>query len=141
MAGLRVGYGIGDPELVGQMHKVRPPFNVVSLSQEAALAALEDTDFIAQTLEVNRTGMAKLHEGLRGLGFETVPSTANFVLFPVDTAERAAFLSDGLLKKGVIVRPMTAFGLPDHIRVTVGLDWQIDIFLEGLGAVLKTEKK
>jgi histidinol-phosphate aminotransferase len=141
MAGLRVGYGIGDPELVGQLHKVRQPFNVVSLSQHAALAALEDTDFIAQTLEVNRMGMAKLVAGLRGLGFETVPSTANFVLFPADTAERAVFLSDGLLKKGVIVRPMTAFGLPDHIRVTIGLDWQIDTFLEGLGAVLKTEKK
>ncbi|HUT98829.1 MAG TPA: histidinol-phosphate transaminase [bacterium] len=141
MAGLRVGYGIGDPELVVEMHKVRAPFNVVSLSQHAALAALEDSEFVAQTLEVNRAGMKTLVEGLRGLGFETVPSTANFVLFPADTAERAAFLSDGLLKKGVIVRPMTAFGLPDHIRVTVGLDWQIEAFLEGLAAVLKTEKK
>jgi len=141
MAGLRVGYGIGDPELVGEMHKVRAPFNVVSLSQHAALAALDDADFVAQTLEVNRVGMKRLHEGLRGLGFETVPSAANFVLFPAGTAERAAFLSDGLLKKGVIVRPMTAFGFPDHIRVTVGLDWQIEVFLEGLAAVLKTEKK
>jgi len=141
MAGLRVGYGIGDPGLVGEMHKVRAPFNVVSLAQHAALAALDDKEFIERTLEVNREGMAKLVEGLRGLGFETVPSTTNFVLFPAGTAERAAFLADGLLKTGVIVRPMTAFGLPDHIRVTVGLDWQIDTFLEGLGAVLKTEKK
>jgi histidinol-phosphate aminotransferase len=141
MAGLRVGYGIGDPELVAEMHKVRPPFNVVSLSQHAALAALDDSDFITQTLEVNREGMAKLGDGLRKLGFEPVPSTANFLLFPVGSAERGASLSDGLLRRGVIVRPMTAFGLPDHIRVTVGLDWQIDVFLEGLAAVLENEKK
>ncbi|HDR06155.1 MAG TPA: histidinol-phosphate transaminase [Candidatus Coatesbacteria bacterium] len=140
MAGLRVGYGIGDPELVAQMHKVRAPFNVVSLAQEAALAALEDDDFVAQTLEVTREGMKRLHEGLRGLGFETVPSAANFILFPAGTAERAAALSDGLLRRGVIVRPMTAFGLPDHIRVTVGLDWQNEVFLEKLSLVLATEK-
>jgi histidinol-phosphate aminotransferase len=141
MAGLRVGYGIGDPELVAQMHKVRAPFNVVSLAQQAGLAALEDTEFVARTLEVNREGMAALNEGLRKLGFEPVPSVTNFVLFPAGSAERASYLADGLLKKGVIVRPMTPFGLPDHIRVTVGLDWQIDVFLEGLEAVLAGEKK
>lgn len=141
MAGLRVGYGIGDPELVAQMHKVRAPFNVVSLGQWAALAALEDVEFLERSMETNREGLAALNEGLRGLGFEPVPSVTNFVLFPAGSAERASYLADGLLRRGVIVRPMTPFGLADHIRVTVGLDWQIEVFLEGLAAVLAGEKK
>ena len=136
LAGLRVGYGIGDPELVAGLHRVRNPFNVTSLGQLAALASLEDTDHIARSVESNRAGMAQLEKGLRDLGFEPVPSATNFTLFLAGSDERAAELSGALLKRGVIVRPMTAFGLGDHIRVTVGLEWQNDAFLEHLAAVM-----
>ncbi len=139
LAGLRVGYGVGDPELIGGLHRVRNPFNVVSVAQEAALAALHDTDHIARSVEVNRRGMEQLNKGLENLGFNPIPSATNFILFPAGSTERAAALADGLLRRGVIVRPMTAFGLADHIRVTVGLEWQNDVFLEHLGELVAAE--
>lgn len=138
LAGMRVGYGIGDPELVAALHQVRNPFNVTLLGQLAAQAALADTAHIAASVESNRQGMAQLEKGLKELGFETVPSAANFLLFPAGSAERANALSNAMLKDGIIVRPMTPFGLGDHIRVTIGLEWQNDAFLESLARVCES---
>jgi histidinol-phosphate aminotransferase len=116
LAGLRVGYGVTDPELAGFLERARHPFNLNSLAQAAAVAALDDEEHVARSQENNRRGMAYLVRELAALGIEVTPSDANFVL-----ARTGAGVYEPLLREGVIVRPMRGFGLPDHVRVTVGL--------------------
>ncbi len=139
LAGLRVGYALMPRQLVQLVNRVRQPFNVNSVAQAAAAAAVSDVDFLEKTLELNRTEMERLEARIRSLGFNTVPSAANFIL--IDLAGLpGGEIFEGLQDKGVIVRAMDAYGLPGYIRVTVGLPEENDFFLEAL-AEIKKEKR
>ena len=115
LAGVRIGYGVADPELAGYLERARHPFNVSLLAEEAALAALDDTEHVERTLAVTREGVAYLTRELGALGLEVTPTDANFLL-----VRAGAGAYDVLLRQGVIVRPMGGFGLPDHVRITIG---------------------
>jgi histidinol-phosphate aminotransferase len=134
LAGLRVGYGFAEPWLVELLNRVRAPFNVNSLAQVAALAALEDHEHLERSLSAVRDGMAYLTHQLSGLGFEVIPSEANFVTF-CGTADANA-LYQALLREGWIVRHLASFGMPNCIRVTVGKDDENRRFIEALNKVL-----
>lgn len=116
LAGLRVGYGVGDRDLAGWLERARHPFNVNLLAEVGALAALDDDEHLARTLRVNAEGIDYLTRELRGLGIEVWPSEANFVL-----ARPGPGAYERLLREGVIVRPLAGFGMPEHVRITVGL--------------------
>jgi histidinol-phosphate aminotransferase len=118
LAGLRIGYGIGHPTLVAEMNKLRTPFNVTSVGQAAALAALDDPDHVRRSVESNRAERKRLYDSLRALGLCPVPSETNFLLVPI--GPRAKSLCDELLHEGVIVRPMAWMGFPEAIRISVG---------------------
>jgi histidinol-phosphate aminotransferase len=120
LAGLRVGYGVSHPEVADLLNRVRQPFNVNTLAQVAALAALDDTHYLQRTLEINREGMRQLSEALERLGLKYIPSVANFVC--VDVGRPAAEVYEALLQDGVITRPLAGYGLPRHLRITVGLE-------------------
>lgn len=118
LAGLRIGYGVGHPTLVAEMNKLRTPFNVTSVGQAAALAALDDHEHVRRSVEMNRLERARLFEELRKLGFSPVPSECNFLFVPIGPNAKA--LCDELLLEGVIVRPMGWMGFPEAIRISVG---------------------
>ena len=134
LAGLRVGYAIAQPALTDLMNRVRQPFNVNSLAQAAAIAALQDTEFLAKSFTVNREGKTQLQQGFAKLGLTFVPSYANFVLVKVGDA---AHVNLELLKRGVIVRPVAGDGLPEWLRVSIGLPHENQKFLEALAAVMQ----
>jgi histidinol-phosphate aminotransferase len=134
LAGLRVGYGMGHPELIDVMNRLRAPFNVNILAQAAALAALEDVEHVERTRRVNRQGMALLKDAFERLGLEYVPSWANFVLVRVGNAAR---VYDALLRRGVIVRPVPVYGFPEHVRVTVGMPEENESLIGALTEVLR----
>jgi histidinol-phosphate aminotransferase len=133
LAGLRVGYAVAPAEMIEAMGRVRQPFNVNSLALVGALAALDDEEHVRRTLEVNRSGMATLVAAFGRLGLSHVPSAANFVLVRVGPTRR---VYEGLLRRGVIVRPMDVYGFPEHLRVTVGLREENERFLQALEGVL-----
>jgi histidinol-phosphate aminotransferase len=116
LAGMRIGYGVGDPELVGYMDRARHPFNVNRLAEAAALAALDDDEHAERTRALNADGIEMLTREIEALGYEVAPTDANFVL-----ARTGADMYERLLREGVIVRPMNGFGLDDYVRITVGL--------------------
>ena len=132
LAGLRIGYGIAHPELVALMNQVREPFNVNAAAQWAATAAVEDTEHLRRSLEVNRQGLAFLTEGLTALGVDWVPSQANFMLVRTGQVGR---VFEELMRRGVIVRPVGP-EFPDHVRVTVGTPDENRKFLDGLSQIL-----
>lgn len=119
LAGLRIGYGLMREELAGYLHRLRQPFNVNQLAQIGALAALDDEEHYQQTLTMTTEGMIWLHREIARLGCRPLPSQANFFL--VDVGGSGKKLYEQLLAKGVIVRPMQAYGYPNYIRITVGL--------------------
>jgi histidinol-phosphate aminotransferase len=129
LAGLRVGYAFASREVADLMNRVRQPFNVNSVALAAAAAALDDLDFVRESYELNRIGMKQLTEGLGALGLEFIPSYGNFVSFQVPNA---AEVFQRLLKSGVIVRPIAGYGMPDHLRVSIGLESENARFLESL---------
>lgn len=116
LAGLRVGYGVASPELVGFLERGRHPFNVNSVGEAAAIAALDDVQHVRRSLEINSAGIDYLVSELETLGYRVWPTDANFVLVEVGPG-----YYDALLARGVIVRPLAGFGLPNHVRITVGL--------------------
>jgi histidinol-phosphate aminotransferase len=129
LAGLRVGYAFAAAGVADLMNRVRQPFNVNSVSLAAAAAALEDTDFVRQSYDLNRSGMRQITGGLAQLGIGYIRSFGNFVSFKVNDA---AGVYQRLLKLGVIVRPVASYGLPDYLRVTIGLESENARFLESL---------
>jgi histidinol-phosphate aminotransferase len=131
LASLRIGYGYGSPEVAALLNRVRQPFNVNAIAQSAALAALDDGEFAARCARENRAGLAQLEAGCRKLGLETVPSVANFLLVRVGDGGR---VFDALQRRGVIVRPVKSYGLPEWIRVTVGSAAQNERVLRELAA-------
>jgi histidinol-phosphate aminotransferase len=134
LAGLRVGYGVSQPALTNLMARVRQPFNVNALAQAAAIAALHDDEFLRQSEAVNTAGKQQLEKGFKELGLQYVPSYANFVL--VHMGAKALEINQALLRRGVIVRPVSADGLPEWLRVSIGLETENALFLKALTAVL-----
>lgn len=134
LAGLRVGYAIGDADAVSLMNRIRQPFNVNSLAQVAALAALEDETHVLECVRMNEAGKAYLYEEFKLLGVKYVPSRANFIL--VDVGRSAADIYQKLLHEGVIVRPMTSFGMETALRITIGTPDENRRLIKGLRAVL-----
>ncbi|MBQ0744072.1 MAG: histidinol-phosphate transaminase [Pseudomonas sp.] len=134
LAALRVGYGICQPAIADAMNRVRQPFNVNSLAQAAALATLEDDAYLAESRRINREGMAQLEAGFTSLGLTWIFSRGNFIA--VDLGREAAPVFQGLLRQGVIVRPVANYGMPNHLRVSIGLPEENQRFLEVLGQVL-----
>ena len=134
LASLRVGYGYASRELVAALNRVRQPFNVNAIGQAAALAALDDTAFAENCARENRAGLARLDAGLRGLGLEVVPSVANFIL--VRVGDGARVFAD-LQRRGIIVRPMASYAMPEWIRLTVGTPEQNERVLAELGMLLR----
>jgi histidinol-phosphate aminotransferase len=118
LAGLRVGYGIADADAIALMNRIRQPFNVNSLAQVAALAALDDEAHILECVRMIEAGRHFLYDEFKRIGLQYVPSRANFIL--VDVGRNAADIYQKLLHQGVIVRPMTPFGLETAFRITVG---------------------
>ena len=117
LAGLRIGYAVGDREVIDAVSRLRQPFNVNSLAQAAALAALDDDVHVERSRRVALEGRQTFARRLSGLGLDFVPSQANFVL--VEVGDGAA-VTDALLRRGVIVRPMSGYGMPSKIRITFG---------------------
>ena len=132
LAGLRVGYGITTPEIAGYVNRVRPPFNVNSLAQEAARAALTDDEHVAKSRGMNEAEMAFLEEGLRNLELTCIPSQANFLYFDVGMDGKRVY--EALLREGVIVRHIRG----SMVRVTIGQPNENRRFLEALQTVLTT---
>ena len=133
LAGLRVGYALASAEIADLMNRVRQPFNVNNLAIAAAIAALDDHLFVAESYELNRRGMEQLVSGLKRLGLEHIPSHGNFVTFRVGDG---AGVNHKLLKQGVIVRPIGGYGLPEWLRVTIGTEPENARFLEALEKAL-----
>ena len=134
LAGLRVGYAFAHRDVADLMNRVRAPFNVNSVALAAAAAALEDTEFVRRSYELNLAGMRQLTDGLTALGVEYIPSYGNFVSFKV---RAAAEVFQRLLRSGVIVRPIASYGMPDHLRVTIGLESENARFLDSLKQAMR----
>ncbi len=134
LAGLRVGYGLSGPQLADILNRVRQPFNNNMLALAAAEAALSDTEHLQNTIEVNAQGMKFITEGFKNLGLEWIPSAGNFVL--VDLKQPAMPIYEALLGKGVIVRPVGVYELPNHLRITIGTQAENQLFLQALTEVL-----
>jgi len=133
LASLRVGYALGHPQVIDMLNRVRQPFNVNSMALAAAVAALDDLEFVQRTYELNLQGMAQLTGGLSALGLDYIPSFGNFVSFHVEHAGR---VYRRLLELGVIVRPITNYNMPDYLRVSIGLESQNQKFLSAMKQIL-----
>jgi histidinol-phosphate aminotransferase len=136
LAGVRIGYGVGAPELVNLMYRVRPPFDVSVLAQIAALAALEDKEFYARTLAHNEREKQFLYEELKRRSLAYLPTSANFIL--IDAGDDGRQLAEGLLERGVIVRTFEHPLLQTRFRLTIGTRRQNERFLQALDEVRGT---
>lgn len=134
LASLRVGYAIASPDVTNVLNRVRQPFNVNSFALAAATASLADEGFVAQSCELNSAGMKQLEAGLTALGLAYIPSKANFIAF--DCGRPGVPVFQALLQKGVIVRPVANYGMPNFLRVSIGLESENARFLEALRLVL-----
>ena len=137
LAGLRIGYGIAPKEIIGELNRVREPFNVNAMAQAAAIAALDDTDHVDRSRRLVNEGRVQLTQGLTEMGFKPVPDEANFCF--VDLKEDSQKIFQALLRRGVIVRTGDIFGFPSYIRVTYGTAEQNARFLSALKEVLEEE--
>ncbi|MEF8717807.1 MAG: histidinol-phosphate transaminase [Candidatus Accumulibacter necessarius] len=133
LAGLRIGYALASADIADLMNRVRQPFNCNNLALAAAAAALDDHQFVAASYALNRAGMEQIVGGLKRLGCTHIPSHGNFVTFRVIDA---SLVNQSLLKQGVIVRPIAAYGMPDWLRVTIGTETENQRFLAALEASL-----
>lgn len=134
LAGLRIGYGVGSEDLVSYVNRVREPFNVNSIAQAAADAALDDTEHIEKTKTVNRAGLDYLTEQFNKMGIKYTPSFTNFIL--INLEDDVIPIYNKLLKEGVIVRPVGGYGLKNHLRVSIGLESENKRFISALKMVL-----
>ncbi len=137
LAGVRVGFGIGEPELMNYLARVRTAFQTTSIGEAAAMAALHDDEHLRRTVENNAIGAEVLLKGLREMGLHVVPTWANFVFFEVESD--APGIAKALERSGVIVRPLGGWGIPNGLRVTIGNPEQNQNFLKTLKRVLAKE--
>ncbi len=133
LASLRVGYGYAGADIIALLNRVRQPFNVNAIGQAAALAALDDREFTEKCIRENRAGLQQLEAGFRALAREFVPSVANFIMVKVGDGAR---VFDALQRRGVIVRPMKSYGMPEWLRITVGSRAQNERLLAELKSAL-----
>lgn len=133
LAGLRIGYGISPPEMIDYMERIRPPFNTNSLAQIAALTSLSDINQIKRGQRVVKEGKEYLEKALEKMGLEYVPSVANFILIKVEEGKK---VFKQLIKRGIIVRAMDEYNLPQYIRVTIGLPKENRLFIKRLKEAL-----
>ncbi|HEY3597593.1 MAG TPA: histidinol-phosphate transaminase [Paraburkholderia sp.] len=139
LAGLRIGFAIAQPELTDLLNRLRQPFNVNTLAQAAAVAALNDKPFVEKSAALNAQGYRRMTEAFDKLGLEYLPSHGNFVLVRVgNDANAGDRVNLELLKQGIIVRPVGSYGLPQWLRVTIGLPEENDAFLAALEKTLAT---
>lgn len=134
LAGLRIGYSVSNPELADLLNRVRQPFNTNSLAQAGAIAALTDNDHVSSSVKMNREGLAQLQSGFIGMGLSWIPSVANFIC--VNLNQPGLPVYQKLLHEGVIVRPVSNYGLPDYLRITVGSAEQNERVIYALNKVL-----
>ena len=134
LASLRVGYALSSAQIADVLNRVRQPFNVNSLALAAACAALDDDSYLVKSRQVNDAGMAQLEAGLRDLGLGWIASKGNFIA--VDFGRDTAAINQALLRAGVIVRPVAGYGMPNFLRVSIGLPAENARFLEALAEVL-----
>jgi histidinol-phosphate aminotransferase len=134
LASLRIGYGIGHPEVIRSINQVREPFNTTRFAQAAAAAAIQDQSFIESCRDANKLGLAYLNEHFTRLGLHAFPAHGNFIM--VDVNQPAGLVFDSLLRKGIIVRGGHMLGFPTSIRVTVGSQEQNEKFITALEQVL-----
>lgn len=134
LAGVRCGYSVCSEPIADLLNRVRHPFNVNKLAVGAALAALDDDEFVARSAAANRAGLQRLQAGFADLGLAAIPSVANFVC--VDVGRDAAPVYEALLRLGVIVRPVANYQLPRHLRVTVGREQDNERVIDAFAAVL-----
>jgi histidinol-phosphate aminotransferase len=137
LAGVRIGYGFAHEDLIKTLLKVKLPFEPSSLAQAAGIAALEDKAFLHRSLEMNARGMRSVSKALRGLGLNVVPSDANFYMLVFESEQQAASFVEGLLRQGVIVRPLRAFGLPHCVRISIGTDEENEFAIECVQKVVR----
>ena len=135
LAGLRIGFGVSSTEVAELLNRVRQPFNGNMLALAAAEAAMTDSDYLAETVAVNNAGMAQLTTAFKVLNLSWIPSSGNFV--SVDMKQPALPLYQALLQKGVIVRPVANYEMPNHLRVSIGTERENRIFIDALTQVLQ----
>ncbi len=134
LAGFRVGYALSHPDVADLLNRIRPPFNVNSLALLAAQTALNDSDYLKKSVELNEQGKIYLKAELSAMGLGVIPSATNFLL--VDMKQDASGLNQDLLKAGVIVRPVGNYGLPNHLRISIGLPEENEFFIKALKQIL-----
>jgi histidinol-phosphate aminotransferase len=134
LAGLRIGYALSHPDIANLLNRVRQPFNNNSLALIAAETALQDVNYILHSVSVNHAGMNQLMLAFDDMGLEFIPSKGNFVC--VDFETPAAEIYDSLLKAGVIVRPVANYGMPNHLRVSIGTEPENNRFINELAKIL-----
>jgi histidinol-phosphate aminotransferase len=140
LAGLRIGYGVAQPALTDLLNRIRQPFNVNSLAQAAAIAAFQDIEFLKQGFEINRAGFTQLTQSFDELGLTYLPSAGNFVLVKVgEDNDAGARINLELLKRGVIVRPVGNYGLPQWLRISIGLPEENAAFISALRDILASK--
>lgn len=140
LAGIRIGYGFAHEDLIANLLKVKLPFEPSTLAQAAGIAALADKDFLHRSLALNARGLRAITEGLRKAGLEPVASDANFVMAPLASEEQAQRVAGELLRQGIVIRPLKAFGLPNCVRVSTGTDEENELFLESIQQVMERER-
>ena len=138
MAGLRLGYGLGHEYLIDFVNRIKLPFEPNILAQAAGHAALQEPDFLERTIANNDVGMAYLTAEFNKLGLHHIPSHGNFIMVEMNRQDRVAHIQDSLLRKGIAIRPLTAFGLPTCLRVTVGLPHDNSLLIRGMKDALAT---
>ena len=139
LAGLRIGYGFAHDELIRNLNKVKEPFSPSLIALTAGSAAMDDEDFLQQTLNVNTEGYTYYKEQLTQLGIQWIPSVANFITTVWDSDDQAQMVTQSLLKKGVIVRHLKAFGWPNCIRISIGLEKENERCIKALRSTLKIQ--
>ena len=130
----RAGFGVADAELIAMMNRIRPPFNMNAAAQAAAVAALADQEFLRTVVETNERERARLAAYFDALGLKQLPSQANFIM--VHVGPNAAAVNTAMLRKGVILRPLKSYGLPEYIRISVGSPAENDIFMKAFRETL-----
>lgn len=136
IAGIRIGYGFAQEDIVANIFKTKLPFEPSITAQMAGLAALDDKEFVRQYIDLNKRGLEFFYDTFTRLGIKYVKSHANFVLIDVESSDRVQSLTDKLLRKGVIVRPLAPYGLPTCMRISTGLDEENEIFAKAFEEVL-----
>lgn len=140
LASMRVGYGVSSPEIADLLNRVRPPFNVNSFALAAAKAAVLDEDYVAESIAVNNNGMAYLEGEFNRLGLDFIPSVGNFISVKMPAGVDAMMVNDGLLREGVIIRPVANYEMPEYLRVSIGIAKENQAFVAALEKVLAQVK-